>query len=132
MLCRSRGYRRLDRNMRTLIAFPGEGETLVGTLDAAPGKTGLLIVSGGNEIRVGAHRGMALLAERLAAAGLPVFRFDRRGIGDSTGANDGYTSSGPDIAAAVRAFRAQVPHLSTLIGFGNCEDRKSTRLNSSH
>src|SRR3546814_18832077 len=75
-----------------------------------------MIVSGGNEIRVGAHRGMALLAERLAAAGLPVFRFDRRGIGDSTGANDGYTSSGPDIAAAVRAFRAQVPHLSTLIG----------------
>src|SRR3546814_2513341 len=61
-----RGYRRLDRNMRTLIAFPCEGETLVGTLDAAPGKTGLLIVSGGNEIRVGAHRGMALLAERLA------------------------------------------------------------------
>src|SRR3546814_3575480 len=77
-----RGYRRLDRNMRTLIAFPCEGETLVGTLDAAPGKTGLLIVSGGNAIRVGAHRGLALLAERLAAAGLPVFPFDRRGIGE--------------------------------------------------
>ncbi|RIA45590.1 exosortase A-associated hydrolase 1 [Hephaestia caeni] len=107
--------------MRTLIAFPCEGETLIGTLDAAPGTTGLLIVSGGNEIRVGAHRGMALLAERLAAAGVSVFRFDRRGIGDSTGANGGYASSGPDIAAAVRAFRAQVPHLSTLIGFGNCD-----------
>src|SRR3546814_20451810 len=65
--------------------------------------------------------GWALLEERPAGAGLPVCRFDRRGIGDSTGANDGYTSSVPDSAAAVRAFRAQVPHLSTLIGFGNCD-----------
>src|SRR3546814_15129203 len=108
--------------MRTLIAFPCEGETLVGTLDAAPGKTGLLIVSGGNEIRVGAHRGMALLAERLAAAGLPVFRFDRRGFGDSTGANDGYTPSGPDLPAAVRAFRAAVPPLSTTFGSAPCRE----------
>ncbi len=101
--------------MRSLIQFPCEGEMLVGTLDAAPGSTGLLIVSGGNEIRVGAHRGMALLAERLAGAGTPVFRFDRRGIGDSTGANRGYASSGPDIAAAVRIFREQAPQLATIV-----------------
>ena len=48
--------------MRELISFPCEGDTLAGTLDDAPGATGLLIVSGGNEIRCGAHRGMALLA----------------------------------------------------------------------
>ena len=52
--------------MRRLIAFPCAGETLLGTLDEAYGKTGLLIVSGGNEIRIGAHRGMALLAQRLS------------------------------------------------------------------
>ena len=43
--------------MRKLIAFPCAGETLVGSLDEGAGSTGLLIVSGGNEIRMGAHRG---------------------------------------------------------------------------
>ena len=107
--------------MRRLIAFPSAGETLVGTIDEADGATGLLIVSGGNEIRVGAHRGMALLAHRIAAAGFPVLRFDRRGIGDSTGSNAGFEGSGPDIAAAAAAFRAEQPHLTRVVGFGNCD-----------
>lgn len=107
--------------MRELIAFECAGETLLGTLDRAEGETGLLIVSGGNELRMGAHRGMASLAGRLAAGGVPVFRFDRRGIGDSTGANEGYAASGPDIAAAVRAFREHAPQLATVVGFGNCD-----------
>ncbi len=107
--------------MRHLITFSCEGETLVGSLDEASDKTGLLIVSGGNEIRCGAHRGMALLAAELAAVGHPVFRFDRRGIGDSTGQNDGYSSSGPDIMAAVAAFRAAAPQVDRLVGFGNCD-----------
>ncbi len=57
----------------------------MGTLDDAPGTTGLLIVSGGNEVRAGAFAGQARLAAEIAAAGHPVFRFDRRGVGDSTG-----------------------------------------------
>ena len=107
--------------MRELTAFPCDGDTLIGTLDDAQGTTGLLIVSGGNELRCGAHRGMALLAVELAAGGVPVFRFDRRGIGDSDGANHGYQDSGPDIAAAARTFRALAPHITRLIGFGNCD-----------
>jgi exosortase A-associated hydrolase 1 len=107
--------------MRELIAFACAGETLLGTLDRAGGDTGLLIVSGGNEVRIGAHRGMALLARQFAGRGVSVFRFDRRGIGDSTGENGGYASSGPDIAAAAAAFRQSVPHVSRLIAFGNCD-----------
>ncbi|OQW73821.1 MAG: hydrolase 1, exosortase A system-associated [Proteobacteria bacterium ST_bin13] len=107
--------------MRKLITFPCAAETLAGSLDEAPGTTGLLIVSGGNEIRCGAHRGMALLAAELAALGTPVFRFDRRGIGDSTGENGGFASSGPDVMAAVTAFRAVAPQVKTLVGFGNCD-----------
>lgn len=106
--------------MRGLIPFPCAGETLLGTLDDAPGKTGLLIVSGGNEIRIGAHRGMALLAQKLAARGVPVFRFDRRGVGDSTGANGGFRSSGPDIGAAAATFSAEV-RIERLVAFGNCD-----------
>ncbi|KRC82889.1 hydrolase 1, exosortase A system-associated [Sphingomonas sp. Root241] len=107
--------------MRRLIEFPCAGEMLLGTLDEASGTTGLLIVSGGNEIRIGAHRGMALLAQRVAEAGHPVFRFDRRGIGDSTGENHGFESSADDIAAAAAAFRQAAPHLNRIVAFGNCD-----------
>lgn len=107
--------------MRRQLNFPSEGATLAATLDDVPGTTGLLIVSGGNEIRSGAHRGMAMLAQRVAAAGYPVFRFDRRGIGDSEGDNGGYTSSGLDIAAAIAAFRRAAPHVTRIVGFGNCD-----------
>ena len=107
--------------MRKLIAFPCEGDALVGTLDQAPGTTGLLIVSGGNEPRMGAHRGMALLALRVAAEGWPVFRYDRRGVGDSSGQNDGWASSAADLAAAVALFRREAPQVRRLVGFGNCD-----------
>ncbi|MDF2383317.1 hydrolase 1, exosortase A system-associated [Nostoc ellipsosporum NOK] len=105
--------------MRKLIAFPCAGETLLGTLDEAAETTGLLVVSGGNEIRIGAHRGMALLAERVARADYPVLRFDRRGIGDSTGENRGFESSAEDIAAAARAFRET--GVERIVAYGNCD-----------
>ena len=114
--------------MRSLIAFPCAGETLVGTLDAAPGRTGLLIVSGGNEIRCGAHRGMALLAAHVAAAGYPAFRYDRRGIGDSTGENNGYVSARDDLVAAATAFRARAPQLMTILAYGNCDAASTLAL----
>ena len=107
--------------MRHQLTFPCEGDTLAATLDSTTGTTGLLIVSGGNEIRSGAHRGMAMLAARVADAGHPVFRFDRRGIGDSEGVNGGFESSGPDIVAAVAAFRVAAPQITRIVAFGNCD-----------
>lgn len=103
------------------MTFPCAGETLAATLDEAPGKAGLLIVSGGNELRMGAHRGMAQLGAEIAMAGHPVFRFDRRGIGDSTGANGGFEASADDIAAAAATFRAEQPHITRIVAFGNCD-----------
>jgi len=107
--------------MRRHLSFACEGAALAATLDDAPGTTGLLIVSGGNEIRSGAHRGMAMLAQQIAAAGHPVFRFDRRGIGDSEGENRGFEASGPDIAAAIAAFRKEAPQVTRIVAFGNCD-----------
>ncbi len=114
--------------MRRTLNFACEGVALAATLDAAPGASGLLIVSGGNEIRIGAHRGMARLAADVAAAGHPVFRFDRRGIGDSEGENGGFETSGPDIIAALDAFRAECPDLSRVVAFGNCDAATALRL----
>jgi exosortase A-associated hydrolase 1 len=110
---------------RRHLAFACKGAQLIGTLDlpkrAEAGSTGLLVVSGGNEVRAGAWNGQALLAARIAASGFPVFRYDRRGVGDSEGENSGFRRSGPDIAAALAAFRGEVPGLTRVIAFGNCD-----------
>lgn len=107
--------------MRRLIGFSCAGEMLAATLDEAPGGTGLLIVSGGNEIRIGAHRGMAAIAANIAHKGYPVFRYDRRGIGDSTGENNGFEASAEDIYEAAAAFRCEAPHVTRIVAFGNCD-----------
>lgn len=101
---------------------------LAGTLDTAPGTTGLLIVSGGNEIRSGAFGGQADMAARIAAAGFPAFRFDRRGIGDSEGENRGFRHSAKDIGAALDAFRAMAPQVSRVVAFGNCDAASALML----
>lgn len=112
---------------RRHVTFSCEGATLVGTLDIgqASGSTGLLLVSGGNELRSGAWGGQAQLAARLADKGFPVFRYDRRGAGDSancpTGDNPTFRHSGPDIAAALAAFRSAAPHVARVVAFGNCD-----------
>ncbi len=114
--------------MRTMIEFPCDIDTLLATLDRADGQTGLLIVSGGNEIRIGAYAGQAAMAAHFAALGFPVFRYDRRGIGESEGTNGGFESSADDISAALAAFRSAAPQMSRVLAFGNCDAASSLML----
>lgn len=114
--------------MRRHLTFTCESSALIGTLDDAAGTTGLLLVSGGNELRSGAWAGQAQLAARIAAAGFPVFRFDRRGVGDSEGGNGGFRSSAPDIAAALTAFRRECPQVRRVVGLGNCDAASALML----
>jgi len=116
---------------RQIISFDCEGAALLATLDLPDGpapSAGLLIVSGGNEIRSGAWGGQARLASALAAQGFAALRFDRRGVGDSEGANHGFRSSAPDIAAALAAFRAAVPSLARVVAQGNCDAASALML----
>lgn len=83
-------------------------------------RAGVLLVSGGNEVRAGAHRGQAMLAERLATAGIMTLRYDRRGVGDSGGENRGFAEAGADMAAALAALRNAAEALP-IIGVGNCD-----------
>ncbi len=57
----------------------------------------------------------------MAAQGYPVFRFDRRGVGDSSGRNRGFTSTYPDISAALSAFREQASQIERVGAYGNCD-----------
>ena len=113
---------------RIPLIFPSGANSLAGTLDPAPGATGLLLVTGGNEVRAGAFSGQAKLAARIAAAGHPVFRFDRSGTGDSAGENAGFEGSRADIEAALATFRTMVPAMTRVVGFGNCDAASALML----
>jgi exosortase A-associated hydrolase 1 len=118
--------------IREHITFDCDGSQLIGTLDRAESAcaVGVLLVSGGNEIRCGTWGGQAQLAARLAAAGIAVLRFDRRGIGDSEGSNAGFRGTRDDIAAALAAFRAAAPELRRVIAFGNCDAASALMLSA--
>lgn len=113
---------------RRHILLPCEGAMLAGTIDAAPGTTGLLVVTGGNEVRAGAWSGQAQFAARIAASGFPVLRFDRRGVGDSEGFNFRFRDSAADIAAALAAFREEEPQLTRVVAWGNCDAASALML----
>lgn len=114
--------------IRRHFTFDCEGNALAATLDTADGTTGLLIVSGGNEVRSGPWASQAQFSAELALAGFPVLRFDRRGVGDSEGGNGGFRSSASDIAAAAIAFRTEVPTLQRIVALGNCDAASALML----
>ncbi|MEJ6594274.1 hypothetical protein [Parasphingorhabdus sp.] len=111
----------MDRKMtRSFHAIPCASDMLAATLDSGEVATALMIVSGGNEIRSGAHSGMAHLALRISEQGYPVLRYDRRGIGESTVQNSGFLSSAEEMAAAVKFFK-QEHRVQNFNAFGNCD-----------
>lgn len=105
------------------IAFPCRGEALVGILHrgARPATRGLVVVVGGPQYRAGSHRQFVLMARTLAAEGIPVLRFDVRGMGDSAGEHPGFEHIGDDIRAAVDALVAAEPRLERIALWGLCD-----------
>ncbi|HYW15460.1 MAG TPA: hydrolase 1, exosortase A system-associated, partial [Allosphingosinicella sp.] len=114
--------------MRRLLSFDCEGAALGASLDSADGETGLLLVTGGTQTRIGSHRMYERLALSLAQAGWPCFRYDRRGVGDSEGDDPDFKESGPDLVSAAAAFRREQPRLKRLIGFGLCDGASTLAL----
>lgn len=114
--------------MRRLLSFACAGADLAGSLDGTSGGTGLLLVTGGSQTRIGSHRMYERLAKALAHHGYPCFRYDRRGVGDSGGEDPGFRGSGPDLAAAAATFRRESPGLERIIGFGLCDGATALAL----
>jgi exosortase A-associated hydrolase 1 len=100
------------------------GDQLLGILhyavDVRPA-VGMLLVVGGPQYRVGSHRQFVLLARDLAAAGIPVLRFDYRGMGDSTGAPRDFEAIAEDIGCALDALFTSVPGLRRAVIWGLCD-----------
>ena len=118
----------MGARMRRLLSFDCEGAALGASLDSADGRTGLLVVTGGTQTRIGSHRMFERLAVALAGEGWPCFRFDRRGVGDSEGEDPDFRGCGPDLAAAAAAFRREQPQLTRLLGFGLCDGASALAL----
>lgn len=114
--------------MRRLIALPCAGTELAASVDEAGGTTGLVMVTGGSQTRIGSHRMYERLAKSLAGQGYPCLRFDRRGVGDSGGEDPGFKGSGPDLAAAAAALKRECPAVTRLVGFGLCDGATAIAL----
>lgn len=109
--------------MERATVFQLAGDSLLGILHpGAPGaRLGVLVVVGGPQYRVGSHRQFVLLARHLAEQGIPVFRFDYRGMGDASGEFRDFEQCGEDLAAALDEFQRLSPGLENLVVWGLCD-----------
>jgi uncharacterized protein len=105
------------------FTFSCGNTTLVGIVHAPeqPAGRGILVVVGGPQYRAGSHREFVLLARALALQGVPVMRFDHRGIGDSDDPYLGFEALDLDIAAAIDAFFARCPDMREVVLWGLCD-----------
>jgi exosortase A-associated hydrolase 1 len=102
--------------------FECKRERLLGVvaLPSSSTSTGVLIIVGGPQYRVGSHRQFVLLARELASGGISSMRFDFRGTGDATGQQRTYEDIDPDIAAAIEAFFSHMPRIERVVLWGLC------------
>ena len=113
------------------VVFDCAGEHCLGIAHQAQScrsTVGVLVIVGGPQYRVGSHRQFVHLARHLAASGYPVFRFDYRGMGDSTGDARDFRAVSRDIRAAMDAFLELVPRLRSVVLFGLCDAASAALL----
>lgn len=105
------------------VRFPCQGEDLYGILSLPKSTTtrGILIIVGGPQYRAGSHRQFTLLANDLASQGIPVMRFDYRGMGDSHGEARTFESVQDDIRHALDRFMEEVPTIKEVVLWGLCD-----------
>lgn len=105
------------------LVFDCKGQQLCGILHPADQATtqGVLLVVGGPQYRVGSHRQFVLLARALAAQGIPVLRFDYRGMGDSEGELRDFEAVSEDIEAAIDRFQSELPAIKRVTIWGLCD-----------
>jgi exosortase A-associated hydrolase 1 len=99
-------------------------DRVLGILHGAPSQTadlGVVVVVGGPQYRVGSHRQFALLARDLAAHGIPVLRFDCRGMGDGEGDTRSFDAIDEDIAAAIDSMTDAAAGVRRVVLWGLCD-----------
>ena len=108
-------------NTRTPLVIACGDDTMAATLHPASGSHAVLLLQGGGQVRAGPHGSFTRIADMLQQENFPVLRFDRRGIGDSSGTNGGWRMTKEDIASAVQALRMHQPHIQKISALGLCD-----------
>lgn len=105
------------------VVFSCAGEQLLGVVHCGnPEATvGIVIVVGGPQYRVGSHRQFVLMARQLAAGGIPVLRFDYRGMGDSSGERRTFGRVEQDIRVAIGCLMDKSPNIKHVTLMGLCD-----------
>jgi exosortase A-associated hydrolase 1 len=112
------------------VLFDCAGEVLVGVL-AQPERAepvGVLVIVGGPQYRVGAHRQFVLLARFLAEQGHATLRFDYRGMGDSSGAPRSFDGVDLDIGCAIDTFQKACPGVGRFVLWGLCDGASAAMM----
>jgi len=109
------------KEVPTVFACDGERMFGIFHLPQQIAASGVLIVVGGPQYRIGSHRQFVLLARLLAESGIAVFRFDYRGMGDSEGAMRDFEAIDLDIRAAIDHFMKTVPAVKDIVLWGLCD-----------
>lgn len=114
-------------------AFSYRNDTLMGMVHSgAPdhlSSTGLVILNGGPQYRIGPHRQYLRLARKASEIGMSCFRFDWAGEGDSEGIKTDIQERGEQLKAAIQAFKTAEPHVKNIIFYGLCEGASIALLN---
>lgn len=108
-----------------------EGEPLPAILAEPAGRaneTGVVVIVGGPQYRVGSHRQFVLLSRRLAAAGHAVLRFDCRGMGDAGGPQRSFEALSADIGTAVDELQRRLPEVRRVVLWGLCDGASAALL----
>lgn len=115
------------------VAFECQGSELIGMLHIPPEirTRGLItVVAGGPQYRGGVGRQQVQLARALAAHGIPILRFDYRGLGDSEGQFRGFQDVEDDLRAAIRCFQQQLPEVKEFVFWGGCDAASAIMINA--
>ncbi|MDR6983601.1 exosortase A-associated hydrolase 1 [Rheinheimera pacifica] len=103
------------------ISLAGADYQLSAIVHQAPATTGVLLIVGGPQYRVGSHRQFVKLSRYLAAQGVPSMRLDTAGMGDSSGSKAAFYQQTADIELAIDAFFQQCPQLTQVVLWGLCD-----------
>ena len=109
--------------MEKAVTFQVEQKQCLGILHAPTQaiSTGVVIVVGGPQYRVGSHRQFVQLSRSLALQNIASFRFDYRGMGDSFGEKQSFEDICDDIKHAIDVFLKEQTEIKNVVIWGLCD-----------